>query len=125
MTDGIVQGVLSGATGGIGAGTLTRMVQNLHDSTFYVLGRSETKFASQKAELMKLNPSNKIIFLNAQVSLLKDIDAACEHIKKVESKVDFVYMSPGVDMGTALLMGPQCKSIHAWQRNKSERSSMI
>jgi hypothetical protein len=86
------------------------MVQNLHDSTFYVLGRSEARFASQKAELMKLNPTNKIVFLNAQVSLLRDVDTACEQIKKAENKVDFVYMSPGVDMGTALLKGPQCKS---------------
>jgi hypothetical protein len=85
------------------------MVQNLHDSTFYILGRSEAKFASQKAELLQLNPSNKIVFLHAQVSLLKDIDAACEHIKKAESRVDFVYTSPGVDMGTALLKGPQCE----------------
>ena len=58
---------------------------------------------------MELNPSNKIVFLSAQVSLLGDIDAACEHIKAAEDKVDFVYMSPGTDMGTALLRGPQCE----------------
>jgi hypothetical protein len=59
---------------------------------------------------MKLNPTNKIVFLNAQVSLLRDVDAACKQIKKAENKVDFVYMSPGVDMGTALLKGAQCES---------------
>jgi hypothetical protein len=85
------------------------MVQILQGSTFYVLGRSAAKFAEQEEYLKSLNPTHKIVFVEAQVSLLSDIDTACKQISAAERKVDYLYMSPGFDMGTALLSGPQCR----------------
>lgn len=96
--------VFAGATSGIGASTLERMVQKLQKSTFYVLGRSASRFANQRARLESLNSSCKLVFLQAEVSLLSDVDTACKQITAAEEKVDYLYMSPGL----IPLNGPQC-----------------
>ena len=96
--------VFAGATSGIGASTLEKMVQKLQKSTFYVLGRSAPRFADQRAKLEMLNPSCKLVFIQAEVSLLSDIDAACKQITAAEQKVDYLYMSPGL----IPLNGSQC-----------------
>lgn len=97
--------VFAGATSGIGASTLEKMVQKLQQSTFYVLGRSAARFSDQHASLKTLNSScKKLVFIQAEVSLLGDIDAACKQISAAEKKVDYVYMSPGL----VPLNGPQC-----------------
>ncbi|KAF8857528.1 hypothetical protein BDZ45DRAFT_726701 [Acephala macrosclerotiorum] len=78
--------VFSGATGGIGEGTLERMVVMLQGATFYVLGRSTAKFKNQRTKLESLNPSLKLVFLEVQVSLLGDVDAASQKIIAAEQK---------------------------------------
>lgn len=96
--------VFVGATSGIGASTLEKTVQKLQKSTFYVLGRSASRFGNQRAKLESLSPSCKIIFIQAEVSLLSAVDAACKQIAASEQKVDYLYMSPGL----IPLNGPQC-----------------
>ena len=96
--------VFVGATSGIGASTLEKMVQKLQKSTFYVLGRSASRFTNQRAKLESLSPSCKIVFIQAEVSLLSAVDAACKQIAAAEQKVDYLYMSPGL----IPLNGPQC-----------------
>ena len=96
--------VFAGATSGIGAGTLEAMVQKLQKSTFYVLGRSASRFANQRVRLESLGPSCKIVFIQAEVSLLSSVDDACKQIVASEQKVDYLYMSPGL----LPLNGPQC-----------------
>lgn len=96
--------VFAGATSGIGASTLERMATMLHSPTLYVIGRSATRFAAQHTKLATLNPSCKIAFLEADVSLLSDVDAVCKQIIQAEKKVDYLYMSPGL----VPLNGAQC-----------------
>lgn len=96
--------VFAGATSGIGASTLERMVQKLQQSTFYILGRSAQRFAAQRARLKSLNSSCRLVFIQAEVSLLVDVDAACKQITAAEQKVDYLCMSPGL----IPLNGPQC-----------------
>jgi NAD(P)-dependent dehydrogenase (short-subunit alcohol dehydrogenase family) len=96
--------VFAGATSGIGASTLERMALMLHEPTFYVLGRSAARFASRQAKLESLNPSCKVVFLEAEVSLLSNVDSVCKQITAAEQKVDCLYMSPGL----IPLNGPQC-----------------
>lgn len=89
--------VFMGATAGIGESTLKRMVTLLDNSTFYVLGRNPTEIAS-KLEQLRISASthqNKIVFIEAQVSLIADVDAACDRIIADENKVDYLCMSPG------------------------------
>jgi NADP-dependent 3-hydroxy acid dehydrogenase YdfG len=70
--------VFAGATGGIGASTLERMALMLHTLTFFVLGRSAARLASQRTKLESLNPSCKVVFLEAEVSLLSNVDTVCK-----------------------------------------------
>jgi NADP-dependent 3-hydroxy acid dehydrogenase YdfG len=97
--------VFAGATSNLGAGTLEQLATMLQDSTFYVLGRSETKFKAQSRSLQSLNPTLKVVFLETDVSSISGIDFACEQIAKSEKKVDFLFMS----QGCIPLTVPQCK----------------
>jgi len=67
--------IFAGATSGTGAGAIERMAIMLKAPTFYVLGRSVARFTSQRAKLENLNPSLKLVFLEAEVSLISGIDA--------------------------------------------------
>ncbi len=96
--------LFAGATSGIGAGTLEKMILMLDEPTIYVLGRSAARFASQRKKLESLNPGCKILFLETEVSLLSEVDNACKQITDAEQKVDYLYMSPGL----MPLNGPQC-----------------
>ncbi|KAF2651545.1 NAD(P)-binding protein [Lophiostoma macrostomum CBS 122681] len=87
--------VFAGATSNLGAGALEQVANILHDSTLYVLGRSATRFETQRQSLQSLNPSLKISFLETDVSLISGIDSACEEITRLEEKVDYLFMSQG------------------------------
>ena len=109
--------VFAGATSGIGAGTLERIALMLDAPTFYVLGRSAARFAGQCAKLESLNPSCKVMFLEVEVSLLSNVDAACKQITAAEKKVDYLYMSPGL----IPLNGPQCTCPQALNFSNADR----
>ena len=79
----------------------------LHSPTFYIVGRSASPFATEQTKLEALNSSCKIIFLEAELSLLSDVDKVCKKIMEKERKVDMLYMSPGL----MPLNGPQCVSL--------------
>ena len=97
--------VFAGATSGIGAGTLKAMAHILHEAIFYIIGRSEARFAEQCAELKKINPNCRTVFVQAELSLLSDVDEACQKITDAEKRVDCLFMSQGFFP----LIGPQCK----------------
>lgn len=102
--------VFAGATSGIGAGTLESMARMLRKKspTFYVVGRSAARFDSQqRAKLEELNPSSRLVFLEAELTLLEHVDAVCEKIVAAEQKVDYLYMSQGL----MPLNAPQCTSL--------------
>ena len=103
--------VFAGATSGIGGGTLEKMALMLQAPTFYIIGRSAARFASQRAKLQELNASCKIVFLEAEVSLLSDVNSVCKRITESETKVDCLYMSPGL----MPLNGPQCPYIYVFK----------
>ncbi|TGO77067.1 hypothetical protein BELL_0124g00050 [Botrytis elliptica] len=68
--------VFAGATSNIGASTLEALAEMLQSPTFYVLGRSATRFATQREKLLSLNPQMKLVFLEVETSLISDIDGA-------------------------------------------------
>ncbi|KAL4734226.1 hypothetical protein BDV11DRAFT_212965 [Aspergillus similis] len=103
--------VFAGATSGIGAGTLSRLVQMRPNSTFYVIGRSATRFAQfQQQHLVhsihSQNGNGQVIFLEAEISILAQVDDVCRRIARLENRVDWLYMSPGM----IPLNGPQYTS---------------
>ena len=97
--------VFAGATNGIGLSTLKALVRNLNAPKLYVVGRSKYKFSHPLAELARLNPEASIEFVEAQLSLLKDVDLVCDVVKSKEKKLDLLYMSPGY----LAFGGPDCK----------------
>ncbi|KAI1121358.1 hypothetical protein F5Y10DRAFT_102547 [Nemania abortiva] len=94
-----IQGVVcvfAGATSGIGARALERMLGMFSSGNFYVLGRSPARFEVQRKTLESFaNPACKIIFVEADVSLISDIDSASHFISAAEQKVDYLCMSMG------------------------------
>lgn len=86
--------VFAGATSGIGLGTLRRLATMIYSSTFYILGRSESKFTGELEKLEASAPTCKFIFVETQVSLIRSIDAASEHIISLNKKIDLLCMSP-------------------------------
>ncbi|KAM7215917.1 hypothetical protein V8F06_008675 [Rhypophila decipiens] len=87
--------VFMGGTSGIGLATLRRLLTMVQSSTFYVLGRNPARYANDIDQLRKLAPTCRIIFIEAEASLISSVDAACDQIKSAEKKVDLVCMSPG------------------------------
>ncbi|KAI8632913.1 hypothetical protein F5Y19DRAFT_419464 [Xylariaceae sp. FL1651] len=93
--DDRIVGVFAGATSGIGARTLERMITMYRAPVFYVLGRSSARFAAQRKALELLNPDCTIVYIETDVSLISGVDRASEQIKHAEKKVDYLYTSMG------------------------------
>lgn len=88
--------VFAGATSGIGASTMEKLATMVRSATFYIVGRSAARFAPHRARLESLNPNVQLVFFEADVSLLADIDRFAKLILDAESKVDLLYTSPGL-----------------------------
>jgi len=69
-----VVAVFVGATSGIGLSTLEKTVTLFPNPTIHVVGRSETKFASQRSQLESVGPEANIIFHQGDITLLADVD---------------------------------------------------
>ncbi|KAF5973212.1 hypothetical protein FCOIX_8885 [Fusarium coicis] len=87
--------VFVGATRGIGLATLKALIRALPNPRFYVIGRSKARFTGELTLLNESNPNATVQFVEAEVSLIKAIDDACERIRSAETHVDLLFMSPG------------------------------
>lgn len=63
----------------------------------YIIGRSEPRAAAIIADCLKICPGGTFIFLSADLSLLKNVDAVCTEILKREEggKLDLLFMTHG------------------------------
>lgn len=86
--------VFAGATAGIGRATLERLATMLHSSAFYILGRNKQRH-NPWLDQLRATSSNEFVFIEAQVSLISDIDTACNQILSAERKIDILCLSPG------------------------------
>ncbi|KAF2686191.1 NAD(P)-binding protein [Lentithecium fluviatile CBS 122367] len=84
-----------GATNGIGASTFHSFLKYFNAPKVYVVGRLKTKAAAQLATLQELNSAATIIFLENEISLIKNVDTVCAQIKEKEQHLDLLYMSAG------------------------------
>jgi hypothetical protein len=87
--------VFVGATSGIGMGTLKQFAQNANAPRVYILGRSKSAASGLLEEVKASNPKGTFEFIETEVSLIKNVDLACEEIKSKEKKVDILFMSVG------------------------------
>lgn len=98
--------VFIGATSGIGLSTLTQLAIHTTSPKVYIVGRSFSAFSPQLDNLKSLNPDATFEFIEAQVSLLEEIDKVCDEIRSKENKIDLLWLS----MGALSLNGRQGKS---------------
>ncbi|KAF2773331.1 hypothetical protein EJ03DRAFT_265274 [Teratosphaeria nubilosa] len=84
-----------GATSGIGQAALQILGAQLPNASVYIVGRSEAMFESDVDGLRVRNPEAKVVLIEAQISLLREVDRVCEQILASEEKLDLLYMSPG------------------------------
>ena len=89
--------VFTGATQGVGLGTLKAFVRRVPHPTVVIVGRSRERFEEQFELLQSLNTEAKLVFVEGQVSLIKDVDAISTQIthELPEKSVDFIFMAQG------------------------------
>lgn len=87
--------VFVGATSGIGETTLRQFSKQARNPRVYFLGRRETEGRRIEAELKEMNPDGEFYYVQADVSLLKNVDQACRSIRQRESKVNLLFLSSG------------------------------
>lgn len=84
-----------GGSSGIGRSALRQLALNAEAPTAYIVGRSESKAAPFLRELAQINPRGTFNFIEADVSLMRNVDKACESIAKREKALNLVFMTPG------------------------------
>ncbi|KAL2839675.1 hypothetical protein BJX68DRAFT_247481 [Aspergillus pseudodeflectus] len=84
-----------GGTSGIGASTLRQLARHTESPTAYIIGRNETRAKPFLSELRSLNGNGKFHFIEADVSRVRNVDVACKEILDRETKLNFLFMTPG------------------------------
>ncbi|KAI4647082.1 uncharacterized protein J4E78_009057 [Alternaria triticimaculans] len=89
--------VFVGGTSGIGKITLGAVAKLGTKFKAYVVGRGESKAAFQPfiEELHTANPNASIIWVEGQVTLLSEVKRICDHIKKLETAIDLLFLTTG------------------------------
>lgn len=89
--------VFAGATRGIGLATLKAFAKHIANPKAIIVGRSRRQFDPELQNLKSINPNGEYTFLEADVSLIKHIDAVCVQIKKQVSTscIDLLFVSQG------------------------------
>lgn len=87
--------VFTGATAGIGLATLQAFAKYVPKPKAIIVGRSRSKFDPDLQKLTSINPDGEYIFVEAEISLIKNVDTVCEEIKRHTDTVDRLYMSQG------------------------------
>jgi NADP-dependent 3-hydroxy acid dehydrogenase YdfG len=87
--------VFAGATAGIGLGTLTQFTKHTNAPVVFIVGRSEEKGREIVDRLKNINPKGTFHFIQAQFSLLREVDRVSVEIKKLTTHVDILYLSTG------------------------------
>lgn len=84
-----------GATSGIAYHTLKEFAQHSDRPKVYIVGRSDAKLSPVTEELENINPQGTYVPIKSEISLLKNVDAACEEFKGKEKTLDLLLMCPG------------------------------
>ncbi|PLB33157.1 uncharacterized protein BDW47DRAFT_121455 [Aspergillus candidus] len=84
-----------GGTSGIGQSTLRQLACHADSPTAYIIGRNEARARPFLSELQQLSSKGRFHFIEADVSLLRNVDAACRPILQQEKQLNFLFMTPG------------------------------
>ena len=84
-----------GATSGIALHTLTEYTRHSNRPKVYIVGRSDPKLSGIIGDLERINPQGSYVPIRSEISLLKNVDTACEEYKREEKSLDLLVMAPG------------------------------
>ncbi|KAF1956446.1 hypothetical protein CC80DRAFT_473412 [Byssothecium circinans] len=87
--------VFAGATTGIGEATLKTFVRYAVAPRIYFLARSPSSAERVATECREVNPKAQFEIITADLSSVKETDAACDVIKKKEKAVNLIVLSMG------------------------------
>lgn len=87
--------VFVGGTSGIGEYTLKEFVRHTHQPRIYNIGRSQQASDRIEAECKDLNADAQYTFIQADMSLIRTVDAVCEQIKAKEKSLNVLCLSTG------------------------------
>lgn len=90
--DGLVA-VFVGGTSGIGEYTLKQLAKDTRKLRAYIVGRSLEAADRIIKECKQLNSAGEYIFIQADVSLLKNVDDVCRQIKAKEKAINILFQS--------------------------------
>ena len=86
---------LVGATSGLALATMLEYAEHSNQPKIYIVGRSDAKLAKVVGELNKANPNGTYLPIKTEISLLKNIDAACQEFQMKEKNLHLLLMCPG------------------------------
>jgi NAD(P)-dependent dehydrogenase (short-subunit alcohol dehydrogenase family) len=92
--DGLVT-VFVGGTSGVGEYTVKAFAKYASNPRAYIIGRSQEAADRIIKECKQLNPGGKFEFIEADVSLLKNVDDVCRQIKEKEKAINILFESQG------------------------------
>lgn len=87
--------VFVGATSGIGAATAKQLATAVKKPTIHLVGRNPAAGSRILEELKTANPNGTFNFIQADVSLLKNVDDVSGVIKSKESTLDLLFLTTG------------------------------
>ncbi|KAL6239484.1 hypothetical protein BDW75DRAFT_198301 [Aspergillus navahoensis] len=87
--------VFVGGTSGISLSTALALARHTISPKIYLVGRSKPAAESAIKSIKALNPSAEPVFLQSDISLLKNVDRVCEQITRREKYVNILFMTPG------------------------------
>ncbi|KAK6709376.1 hypothetical protein SNK03_010194 [Fusarium graminearum] len=87
--------VFAGATAGIGETALKAFAKHAPQPKIYFIGRSKEAGDRLQTELKELNPEGSYVFIEKDMSLLKNVDEVCREIKSKETALNVLFLSQG------------------------------
>lgn len=87
--------VFVGGTSGIGEYTLKSFARHTKSPKIYLVGRSQDAADRIALECTKLNPDGDYIFIQSDVSLLKNVQGVCEQILSKEASINLLFQTQG------------------------------
>lgn len=87
--------VFVGGTSGVGEYTVKAFAKYIPQPRVYIIGRNEKAAERITSECRAVNPKGKYVFMQADVSLLVNVDEICREIKRKETVVNLLVLSQG------------------------------
>ena len=87
--------VFAGATRGIGKATMLEFAKHMRQPRIYLLARSEDTTQPVLDELNEVNPDGEYYYVEADLSLINMVDAACRRVRENEKAINVLFMSQG------------------------------